>query len=104
VKSFWLQGVFCGSQVQAKKRTSEETVEHVTMAFQRSPKKSIRRVSLELNIPRSTVYKVLHKRLHLYAYKAQTVQALEPNDRPQRQQFAIEMLDRIVQNPITYRI
>jgi hypothetical protein len=27
------------------------------------------------------------------------VQALEPNDRPQRQQFAIEMLDRIDQNP-----
>jgi hypothetical protein len=27
------------------------------------------------------------------------VQAIKPNDRPQRQQFAIEMLDRIDQNP-----
>jgi hypothetical protein len=27
------------------------------------------------------------------------VHDLEPNDRPQRQQFAIEMLDRIDQNP-----
>jgi hypothetical protein len=67
-------------------------------AFQRSPTKSIRRASLELNIPRPTVHKVLHKRLRLFAYKVQIVQALEPNDRPQRQQFATEMLDRIDQN------
>jgi hypothetical protein len=68
-------------------------------AFQRSPTKSIRRASLELKIPRSTVYKVLHKRLRLYTYKVQIVQALEPNNRPQRQQFAIEVLDRVNQNP-----
>jgi hypothetical protein len=68
-------------------------------AFQRNPTKSIRRASLELNIPRSTVHKVLHKRLRLYAYKVQIVQALEPNDRPQGQQFAIEMLGRVDQNP-----
>jgi hypothetical protein len=42
---------------------------------------------------------MLHKRLRLYAYKVQIVQAVEPNDRPQRQQFAIEMLDHIDQNP-----
>jgi hypothetical protein len=30
--------------------------------------------------------------------KVQTVQALEPNDQPQRQQLAIEMLDRTDQN------
>lgn len=66
--------------------------------FERSPTKSIRTSSLELNIPRSTFHKVLHKRLHLYAYKVQIVQAFQPNDRP-RQQFAIEMLGRIDQNP-----
>jgi hypothetical protein len=63
-----------------KKHTSDETVEHVMEAFQRSPTKSIRRASLELNIPRSTVHKVLHKPLRLYAYKVQIVQAVEPND------------------------
>jgi hypothetical protein len=35
-----------------KKRTSDETVEHVMEAFQRSSTKSIRRASLQLNIPR----------------------------------------------------
>jgi hypothetical protein len=44
-----------------KKHKSDETVEHVMEAFHRSPTKSIRRASLELNIPRSTVHKVLHK-------------------------------------------
>jgi hypothetical protein len=58
----------------SKKLTSDETVEHVMEAFQRSPTKSIRTASLELNIPRSTVHKVLHKRLRLYAYKVQIVQ------------------------------
>jgi hypothetical protein len=47
--SFWLQGVVCGSQVQEKNRTSDETVEHVIEAFKRSPTTSIRRASLELN-------------------------------------------------------
>jgi hypothetical protein len=48
-----------------KKRTSDETVEHVMETFQRSLTKSIRRASLELNILRSAVHKVLHKWLHL---------------------------------------
>jgi hypothetical protein len=82
-----------------KKRTSDETVEHVMEFFQRSPTKSILRASFELSIPRLTVHKVLHKRLRLFAYEVQIVQALEPNYRPQRQQFVIEMLDRIDQNP-----
>jgi hypothetical protein len=63
-----------------KKCTSDETVEHIMEAFQRSLTKSIFRASLELNIPRSTVHKVLHKRLRLHAYKVQIVQTLEPND------------------------
>jgi hypothetical protein len=78
-----------------KKRTSDETVEHVMEAFRRSPTKSIRRASLELNILRPTVHKVLHKQRRLFAYKVQIVQAVESNDRPQRQQFAIEMLDHM---------
>jgi hypothetical protein len=44
---------------------SDEMVEHVMEAFKRSPTTSICRASLELNIPRSTVHKVLHERLHL---------------------------------------
>ena len=82
-----------------RKRTSDERVETIRDAFERSPSKSIRRASRQLNIPRSTVHKVLHKRLRLHAYKVQILQALQPNDFKLRHEFAIEMLDRIEQNP-----
>ena len=55
----------------------EETVNAMCVAFHRSPRKSILVASNELAIPRSTVHKVLHKRL---AYKLQIVQALKPDD------------------------
>ena len=52
-------------------RTSEENIERVRQAFQRSPMKSIRTAARQLELPRSTVHKVLHKNLSLYAYKVQ---------------------------------
>jgi hypothetical protein len=47
-----------------KTRTSEDYVNRIRQAFQRSPRKSIRAASLQLQIPRSTVHDVLYKRLH----------------------------------------
>ena len=63
-------------------RTSEENIERVRQAFQRSPMKSIRTAARQLELSHSTVYKVLHKNLRLYAYKVQMLQALQPNDMP----------------------
>ena len=57
-------------------RTSEENIERVRQAFQRSPIKSIRTAARQLELPRLTVHKVLHKNLRLYAYKVQMLQAL----------------------------
>ena len=76
-------------------RTSDETVERVREAFQRSPQKSVRSATTRLQIPRSTIHKVLHKRLRFYASKIQLLQALLPTNRPKREKFAIEMLHRI---------
>ena len=78
-----------------RRRTSVDDVDRVRTAFDRSPSKSIRTASRQLNLPRSTVHKVLHKRLRLYAYKIQILHALQPNDRPQRKEFAINMLARM---------
>jgi hypothetical protein len=83
---------------------SEETVDGVRDAFQRSPRKSTRRASHELRIPHSTVVKILHKRLRLCAYKMQLVQALEPDDRPRRAAFATEILQRIDDNDYLTRV
>jgi hypothetical protein len=72
-----------------------DTVDMVREVFQRSPLKSTRRASRELHVPRSTVQRILHRRLKLHACKIQIVQALEPDDGRRRKEFAMDMLDRI---------
>ena len=57
-------------------RTSAKNIERVKQAFSRSPIKSIRTAARELELPPTTVHKVLHKRLRLYAYKVQMLQRL----------------------------
>ena len=73
----------------------EETVDAVHVAFHRSPRKPIRVALNELAIPRSTVHKVLNKRLWLHGYKLQIIQALKPDDHPRRAAFAEEILQLI---------
>ena len=78
-----------------KKPVPAARVEDVRQAFQRSPRKSIRRASLELGMPKTTVHTIVHKRLRLRAYKIQLVQKLQRNDRPKRVEFANALLARI---------
>jgi hypothetical protein len=69
----------------------KESVKRLYEALQRTT----HRASRELLLSRSTIHKVLHKRLRLCAYKVQFVQELKPGDGMARQRFAEEMLDRI---------
>ena len=94
-KNFMETGSILDRKRSGRPSIDEETVDAVRVAFHRSPRKSIRVASNELAIPRSTVHKVLHKRLRLHAYKLQIVQALKPDDRPRRAAFAEEILQRI---------
>ena len=73
----------------------EETVDALPVAFHRSPRKSIRVASIELAIPRSTVHKVLYKRLRLHAFKLKVIQTLKPDDHHRRAAFAEEILQPI---------
>lgn len=77
---------------------SDEKVELIRQSAIRSPKKSIPRRSLELGIPKTTIHKVLHKRLKLHAYKIQLLQELKPDDGAKRFNFAVEMLNKIDEN------
>ena len=74
---------------------SDETVDAVCEAFQRSPGKSTHRSSNELRVSQSTVVMILHKRLKLYAYEVQIVQSLQADDGPRRPSFATENMHRI---------
>ena len=82
----------------AKVSLNEETIECVRMAFARSPRKSIRRASTELQIPRLKIHKIIHKCLHLCAFNIQLHHHIKPNDRPLRTHFATEMLLQIENN------
>ena len=57
--------------------------------------KSIRTAARQLDLPRATAHKVLHKNLKLFAYKVKMLQTLQPNDMPRQKEFAVNMLKRI---------
>lgn len=78
---------------------SDEYVEAVCQAYQWSPTKSIRTGSHELGLHSTTIHSIMRKRLRLYEYKMQLIQKLQPNDKPCRPVFAIEMLDHIDNQP-----
>ena len=76
-------------------RTCEEDNKRIHQSFSRSPRKSIRTAFVELQVPKSTIHKVLHKKLRLYAYKIQLLQALKPDGKPKRKDFALNILEKM---------
>ena len=81
-KKFMETGTVFDARRSGQPRPSEENIERVRQAFQRSPMKSIRTAARQLDLPCATVHKVLHKNLKLFAYKVQMLQTLQPNDMP----------------------
>lgn len=56
------------SRKASKSWASTETVENISLAFDASPTKSLRQVKHQLQVPLSTVFRVLWNRLKLHAY------------------------------------
>ena len=94
-KKFMETGTVFDTRRSGQPRTSEENIERVRQVFQHSPMKSIRTAARQLELTHSTVHKVLHKNLRLYAYKVQMLQALKTNYMPRRKEFAVNILQRI---------
>lgn len=94
-KKFKKGGCLCRAKGFGRLQTSEEVVERVRENLVRSPKKSIRRTSLEVNIPPTTVWRVLKKRLLIKPYKLQLVQAITADDKKKRKQFCIDMQEKL---------
>ena len=57
-KKFMETGTVFDTRRSGRPRTSEENIERVRQAFQRSPMKSIRTAARQLELPRSTVHRV----------------------------------------------
>ena len=70
-------------------------VNAVLEAFTNSPKKSIRRASLELNVLKSSVHDILHKELRFKCYKMQTVLKLLEKDYETRVNAFQWLIERI---------
>jgi hypothetical protein len=65
--------VFCTEKEQ-------EDVDRIQEAFSRSSQ-STRLASLQLGIPKTIVWRVVHNSLHLNTYRVQTVQAFKPGNK-----------------------
>jgi len=66
---------------------SLDNIAAVSESVAESPGTSIRHLSQQLDIPRSTMQRILKKDLHLHACKIQLTQELKPIDHVQRREF-----------------
>lgn len=94
-KQFQQTGSVLHQKGAGRPSTQQEDVDRIREAFITSPHQSTRRVSLLLDIPQPTVWRVVHNRLRLHAYKLQIVQSLKPDDKPRRFQFAQDILSDV---------
>lgn len=88
---FESSGCVCKKKSTGRPSVTEEKIDSVRDVFVRSPGKSTRSASLELQIPQPTVWKILRKRLKMTPYKLQLVQSLNDNDKVVRKNFCQEM-------------
>jgi len=61
-------GCLCKGKSSDRPRVSEENVRQIQESFERSPRKSTRRASIELGIPQPTVWSVLRRCLLFKSY------------------------------------
>lgn len=88
---FTTRGCICRRKSSGRPAVSEETVDRIRESFTRSPQKSTIVASRELQIPKSTVWKVLRKRLKFHPYRLQMMQFLKEEDKMVRRTFCENM-------------
>lgn len=92
VDKFSTVGTVCnvnkGRSGRRRTARSEENVQAVREAVVRSPRKSIRRLSKESSMHRTSVHRILTTDLQLFPYKIQSQSQLTDEQREKRLQFA----------------
>ncbi|GFV84490.1 transposable element tc3 transposase [Trichonephila clavipes] len=90
---------------RGKKPVSAEAIEKVALQVEEDKSSnvlastSVRRVAEALDLPRSTVQKIMRNILHYYPYKLQFVQELLPHDFETRHLFSLQFLARLEVDP-----
>ena len=101
-KNFQETGNFKGKSKNKKgpkKVVTEETVHTLSNLYKDNPRTPVRVAAREVPISKSTVHRVIRRRLKLYPYKIQLTQALKPADYPKREEFARTLLARLGEDP-----
>nr|XP_008198792.1 PREDICTED: uncharacterized protein LOC103314449 [Tribolium castaneum] len=95
------RGTASTSRKEGSGRPTERTEEviHATQEIlEQDPKTSIRHLSQQVELSVGTCHKLLRKDLHVYPYRVQSVQELQPVDFPRRLQYCQWFLDNIANN------
>jgi len=95
VKQFREVGDVKKRKSPGRRTVSNHRVEDVREAMLLSPHTSVRRLSLQLEIPRSTVHKILHESLGFRSYKIQVVQHLQAKDYTARVDGCNALIEKI---------
>ena len=88
LQSFRVRGTMADRPRSGRSSTSTNDVRRVEALFVSNPRVSIRDVERELNIPRSTVQRILRATLSIFPYGISLLQQLLPNDYQRRIEFA----------------
>nr|XP_015833260.1 PREDICTED: uncharacterized protein LOC107397488 [Tribolium castaneum] len=95
------RGTASTSRKEGSGRPTERTEEviHATQEIlEQDPKTSIRHLSQQVELSVGTCHELLRKDLHVYPYRLQSVQELQPVDFPRRLQYCQWFLDNIANN------
>ncbi|KAH0810715.1 hypothetical protein GEV33_012076 [Tenebrio molitor] len=74
---------------------NEEIVEDLRQRIEQIPKTSLRKLSLQADVPLSTCQKIVRKNLNLYPYKITTLQELRPGDSERRLEYCNWFLNNL---------
>jgi hypothetical protein len=92
-KQFTETGCLCKQKSSCRTLTAEDDIEWVRASFLHSPKKSMGTAVKELSMLKTTVWRVLHKRLVFKPYRIQMVQHLSDEDHRRRLDFCLHLQD-----------
>lgn len=79
-------------------------MEKVREALLRSPRKSVRRASVETHIPQTAVRRILKTHSRFKPYKLQLVHVLRAGDERQRKEFCVESQDKLEEDEFDDRL
>ena len=103
-KKFEDEGCLSRAKGSGRPATAEGEIEQIRQTLLPSPKKSIRRTSMETLIPPTTVWRVVRKRLAMKPYKLQVVHAITAADQQKRKQFCVDMQEKLTEEEFNERL